>query len=103
MKLSCSPHSPNLFSPSSSSSAPPSKKDLQASPSGLSGSSSGASSFRSATPSPPLSASATDEGIVKDMQQKRATRKMIMYQCTYPGCHEQRLSVDAMESHVRVE
>ena len=26
-----------------------------------------------------------------------------MYQCTYPGCHEQRLSVDAMESHVRVE
>ena len=27
----------------------------------------------------------------------------IMYQCTYPGCHEQRLSVDAIESHVRVE
>ena len=26
-----------------------------------------------------------------------------MYQCTYPGCHEQRLSVDAIESHVRVE
>ena len=25
-----------------------------------------------------------------------------MYQCTYPGCHEQRLSVDAIESHVRV-
>lgn len=28
---------------------------------------------------------------------------MIMYKCTYPGCHEQRLSVDSIESHVRVE
>ena len=81
MKLSCSPHSPNLFSPSSSASASaaattastPTKKEL---PTPSLGSSSGASSFRSATPSPPLSASATDEGIVKDMSTKR-TRKMV--------------------------
>ena len=38
------------------------------------------------------------------MQNSNTTREFqIMYQCTYPGCHEQRLSVDAIESHVRVE
>jgi hypothetical protein len=71
MKLSCSPHSPGFQQltqqPASlAQSAPgttlPIFMDLP-SPA----SSSGASSFRSPTPSPPLSSSVTDEGIVKDL------------------------------------
>lgn len=66
MKLSCSPHSPflngQLQSPQQSPYA-----DLPS----PAGSSSGASSFRSATPSPPLSTSNTDEGIVKDLTLKK--------------------------------
>ncbi|XP_059087378.1 zinc finger protein 704-like [Tigriopus californicus] len=89
MKLSCSPHSPRYF-----------QGDLP-SPLGVDDvlSSSGASSFRSLTPSPPLSSSVTDEGIVKDIRMKSTT----IYQCTFPGCREQRLSVESIESHVRKE
>jgi hypothetical protein len=66
MKLSCSPHSP--FSPQMAKIA-----DL---PSPL-GSSSGASSFRSLTPSPPLSSSNTDEGIVKDIKKQVRTKMLL--------------------------
>ena len=71
MKLSCSPASAaglGVFMPSSSAphftnpDRPPSVD-----------SSSGASSFRSSTPSPPLSSSATtDEGIIKDFPMEHA-------------------------------
>lgn len=88
MKLSCSPHSPKM---QFSGSLP--------SPSGDEMSSSGASSFRSSTPSPPLSSSMTDEGIVKDL----SVKSKIIYQCTFPGCREHRTEVEAIESHVRVE
>jgi hypothetical protein len=77
--------------------------------------SSGASSFRSATPSPPLSTSTgtstADEGIVKDLfsheQPKigRASHKpKVVYQCTYPGCRIAAVkSIRAIEAHVRRE
>ncbi len=29
--------------------------------------------------------------------------QITIYQCTYPGCHERRSTVDSIESHVRVE
>lgn len=78
--------------------------------------SSGASSFRSATPSPPLSSSTgtstADEGIVKDlfstdqMQGSRSThyKPKVVYQCTYPGCKIAAVkSIRAIEAHVRRE
>lgn len=70
MKLSCSPHN-NPFHASSLPSYPslPSPVD-----------SSGASSFRSGTPSPPLSSSTgtstADEGIVKDLYEQRRRRNV---------------------------
>eukprot|EP00095_Tigriopus_kingsejongensis_P006543 maker-scaffold515_size150689-snap-gene-0.29 protein:Tk06543 transcript:maker-scaffold515_size150689-snap-gene-0.29-mRNA-1 annotation:"zinc finger protein 704-like" len=90
MKLSCSPHSPRNL-PSDLPSPLGAGDDAM--------SSSGASSFRSSTPSPPLSSSVTDEGIVKDIRLK----PMIIYQCTFPGCREQRITVDSIEAHVRTE
>lgn len=81
--------------------------------------SSGASSFRSATPSPPLSSSTgtstADEGIVKDlfstdqMQGSSSSRSThykpkVVYQCTYPGCKIAAVkSIRAIEAHVRRE
>jgi len=76
--------------------------------------SSGASSFRSATPSPPLSSSTgtsmADEGIVKDIFTSEQTRSRsnskpkVVYQCTYPGCRVAAVkSVRAIEAHVRRE
>lgn len=80
--------------------------------------SSGASSFRSATPSPPLSSSTgtstADEGIVKDLfstdqmqgSSSRSThyKPKVVYQCTYPGCKIAAVkSIRAIEAHVRRE
>lgn len=72
--------------------------------------SSGASSFRSATPSPPLSSSTgtTDEGIVRDISsselRNKSNKPKIVYQCTYPGCRTAAVkSVRAIEAHVRRE
>lgn len=101
MKLSCSPHSPNLLAQSAPAAAhqmisQPIFMDLP-SPT----SSSGASSFRSPTPSPPLSTSTTDEGIVKDLSIKRD--KKLVFQCTFPGCQERQSTVSAIECHVRVQ
>ena len=72
MKLSCSPASAGNFMPSTSA---PNFTNPDRPPSV--DSSSGASSFRSGTPSPPLSSSATtDEGIVKDFpMEQNAVRK----------------------------
>ncbi|XP_040565259.1 zinc finger protein 395 [Lepeophtheirus salmonis] len=84
MKLSCSPGSWNNMS-----------NDFEYY------SSSGASSYRSSTPSPPLSTSAStiDEGIVKDFSVQSPSK--VIYQCTYPGCQERRESVNSIEHHVR--
>eukprot|EP00096_Caligus_rogercresseyi_P010013 TRINITY_DN3518_c0_g1_i2.p1 TRINITY_DN3518_c0_g1~~TRINITY_DN3518_c0_g1_i2.p1 ORF type:complete len:400 (+),score=99.81 TRINITY_DN3518_c0_g1_i2:427-1626(+) len=66
-------------------------------------SSSGASSYRSSTPSPPLSSSAStiDEGIVKDFPVQSSSSTKVIYQCTYPGCSERRDSINSIEAHVR--
>merc|ERR1712018_84862 len=42
----------------------------------------------------------TDEGIIKDFPMEHAR---VTYQCTYPGCRDQRASVRGIESHVRKE
>ena len=71
---------------------------------------------RSATPSPPLSSSATDEGIViRDLSGGAAGAKhrrrhreggrspLVYYKCTFPGCSALEDTVRAIESHVRAE
>ncbi len=71
---------------------------------------------RSATPSPPLSSSATDEGIViRDLRggagakHRRRHREgdrsplVVYYKCTFPGCSALEDTVRAIESHVRAE
>ena len=77
MKLSCSPASAGLgnFMPASTA---PNYTNPDRPPSV--DSSSGASSFRSSTPSPPLSSSATtDEGIVKDFPMEHAVSKQHLF------------------------
>lgn len=113
MRLSCSPHSTQL--PAGGNSLPmfdhagrPVWPNL---PSPVE--SSGSSSFRSATPSPPLSSSTgtstADEGIVKDMvfegrSRSNSNKPKVVYQCTYPGCRIAAVkSIRAIESHVRKE
>lgn len=99
MKLSCSPASAGQMGNFMPSTAAPHFTNPDRPPSV--DSSSGASSFRSSTPSPPLSSSATtDEGIIKDFPLEHAR---VTYQCTYPGCRDQRASVRGIESHVRKE
>ena len=90
MKLSCSPHSNPLamsfISGTGHSGSLPSYPNM---PSPVD--SSGASSFRSATPSPPLSSSTgtstADEGIVKDLfsseQMRSRSYKPVSYLLTY--------------------
>lgn len=112
MKLSCSPHqmAGSSFPVAPGSSLPGFYPNL---PSPVD--SSGASSFRSATPSPPLSSSTgtstADEGIVKDLFQEHhrarsnsQQKPKVVYQCTYPGCRIAAMkSVRSIESHVRKE
>lgn len=103
MSLSCSPHSPNFNGLS--------WPDRRLSPSP----SSDVCSWRSATPSPPLSEGgsstsafwaqlATDEGIGMDdfdelPRKKKAVR--VVFQCTWPGCLVITTTCSAIESHVR--
>ncbi|XP_052120306.1 zinc finger protein 395 isoform X2 [Frankliniella occidentalis] len=100
MSLSCSPHSPGVNSGVSWS------ERLSPSPS------SDACSWRSGTPSPPLSEpgscywaqGTTDEGIVIDHfddipKKKKATR--MVFQCTWPGCLYLTTTCASIESHVR--
>ncbi|XP_073980616.1 glucose transporter 4 enhancer factor [Rhodnius prolixus] len=95
MHLSCSPHSPSGWVEQLSPAA----------------SLSDACSWRSGTPSPPLSESApnwlsaSDEGIVLDddfdelPKKKKATR--LVYQCRWPGCHVTTTTCHSIEAHVR--
>lgn len=120
MKLSCSPHSnpamtaAMLLSQCGTNGHSGSLPSYPNMPSPVD--SSGASSFRSATPSPPLSSSTgtstADEGIVKDLfstDQMRSSRSThhkpkVVYQCTYPGCRIAAVkSIRAIEAHVRKE
>jgi len=120
MKLSCSPHSNPamhaalLLSQCGTAGYNGSLPSYPNMPSPVD--SSGASSFRSATPSPPLSSSTgtstADEGIVKDlfstdqMLSSRSThhKPKVVYQCTYPGCRIAAVkSIRAIEAHVRKE
>ncbi|XP_067014542.1 zinc finger protein 395 isoform X2 [Anabrus simplex] len=103
MSLSCSPHSPNINGLS--------WPDRRLSPSP----SSDVCSWRSATPSPPLSEGggsttafwaqlATDEGIGMDdydelPRKKKAGR--VVFQCTWPGCQVVTTTCSTIESHVR--
>ncbi|XP_021937970.1 zinc finger protein 704 isoform X4 [Zootermopsis nevadensis] len=101
MSLSCSPHSPKFNGLSWG-------EHLSPSPS------SDACSWRSSTPSPPLSEGGststfwsqvtTDEGIVIDEydelpRKKKASR--IVFQCRWPGCRVITTTCAAIEGHVR--
>jgi len=113
MKLSCSPHSNPAMSFITGHSGSGSLPSYPNMPSPVD--SSGASSFRSATPSPPLSSSTgtstADEGIVKDLfsseqMRSRSThyKPKVVYQCTYPGCKIAAVkSIRSIEAHVRKE
>lgn len=116
MKLSCSPHASAAF-PASYSDLP--SPSAASSSSGAESSSDSGGVMRSATPSPPLSSSHTDEGIVKDLSMRHRTVRLsnikilktqeltvevsfqIIYQCTFPGCRQQCSSVASIECHVR--
>lgn len=101
MSLSCSPHSPHLNGMSWG-------EHLSPSPS------SDACSWRSSTPSPPLSEGGststflsqvtTDEGIVIDdydeLPPKKKASRMV-FQCTWPGCLVITTTCAAIEGHVR--
>ncbi|XP_069701966.1 zinc finger protein 395 isoform X2 [Periplaneta americana] len=101
MSLSCSPHSPNFNGLSWG-------EHLSPSPS------SDACSWRSSTPSPPLSEGGststfwsqvtTDEGIVIDdydeLPRKKKASRMV-FQCTWPGCLVITTTCAAIEGHVR--
>lgn len=107
MKLSCSPLQQNMPIHSQTMQYGSSVPEKQL-PSPVD--SSGASSFRSATPSPPLSSSTgtstADEGIVKDFVDSvhHHRQPRVVYQCTYPGCRIAAMkTVRAIESHVRKE
>uniref|UniRef100_A0A1B6CTT6 C2H2-type domain-containing protein n=1 Tax=Clastoptera arizonana TaxID=38151 RepID=A0A1B6CTT6_9HEMI len=96
MSLSCSPHSPSL-------NCVPWPEPVSPSPS-LS------DSWRSSTPSPPLSEggyafSCTDEGIVidedfEDVPKKKKPNR-IVFQCTWPGCLAITTNCSSIEAHVR--
>uniref|UniRef100_A0A0A9XSB4 Zinc finger protein 395 n=1 Tax=Lygus hesperus TaxID=30085 RepID=A0A0A9XSB4_LYGHE len=105
MHLSCSPHSPNGWVEQLSPAA----------------SLSDACSWRSGTPSPPLSESgpswlsASDEGIGLDddfdelPKKKKAvspypsdeSATRVVYQCRWPGCHVMKSTCQLIEAHVR--
>lgn len=99
MRLSGSPHSPNLNALSWGGTSP--------------GSSSSAS-WRS-SPSPPprdiyspsahlsTSSTSTDEGIVMDDMDELPKKKKprIIYECTWPGCLSKTDTCDAIEAHIR--
>ncbi|XP_014246401.1 zinc finger protein 395 isoform X2 [Cimex lectularius] len=96
MHLSCSPHSPSGWVEQLSPSA----------------SLSDACSWRSGTPSPPLSESApnwfsaSDEGIGLDddydeLPKKKKAATRTVYQCSWPGCHVMRETCNSIETHVR--
>ncbi|XP_033607206.1 zinc finger protein 704 isoform X3 [Cryptotermes secundus] len=101
MSLSCSPHSPHLNGMSWGEHQSPSP-------------SSDACSWRSSTPSPPLSEGGststfwsqvtTDEGIVIDdydeLPRKKKASRMV-FQCTWPGCLVITTTCAAIEGHVR--
>lgn len=97
MSLSCSPHSPSL-------------NGISGWPERFSPSPSLSDSWRSNTPSPPLSeggyaTSCIDEGIVidedfEDLPKRKKTNR-IVFQCTWPGCSVITTTCTAIESHVR--
>ncbi|RZF35692.1 hypothetical protein LSTR_LSTR010013 [Laodelphax striatellus] len=98
MSLSCSPHSPSLNGMSWNGRVSPSPSLTD--------------SWRSSTPSPPLSegggwanTSTTDEGIVIDddfdeLPRKKKANRMV-FQCTWPGCLVITTTCSSIEAHVR--
>ncbi|XP_075235780.1 zinc finger protein 395-like isoform X2 [Lycorma delicatula] len=99
MSLSCSPHSPGLNGVNWNGRISPSPSLTD--------------SWRSSTPSPPLSEggggwannSTTDEGIVIDEDFDELPRKKkanhMVFRCTWPGCNVMMTTCSGIESHVR--
>lgn len=93
MRLSCSPHSPGVGVAWPEPASPnPSLTD----------------SWRSNTPSPPLSegVSCIDEGFIDEEfedipRKKKASGSRLVFQCTWPGCLVITTTCSAIEAHVR--